>query len=179
MANIGKVYRSSYEKDGKPVPTIIMEIRTLTMKKEFTIAVNKNKWESGIVGSGPIVQGKEEHPDYHIWAFVGKRGESISEIVGSIKDAEKQETGLKYKRANIFDPFIQKESIYFTLFAVDEDKKIDKNHLYNVVSQPYRANASNHQQQTATPNYNNQQPQYQNSDDTQNIPDVDNDEIPF
>ena len=179
MAKIGKVYRSSYDKDGKQVPTIIMEIRTLTLKKEFTIAVNKNKWASGIVGTGEAVQGKEDYPDYHIWAFLGKRGEAISEIVGSVKDAI-SENSLKYKRANIFDPFIQKEAIYFTLFAVDEDKKIDKNHLYNVVAQPYRANASNHQQQTATPNYNNQQLQYQNSDDTQNIPDIDNnEEIPF
>jgi hypothetical protein len=63
-------------------------------------------------------------------------------------------TGLKYKKGNIFDPFIQKEAIYFTLFSIDEDKKIDKDHLYNVVAQPYIKNQNNNQtNQQAEPNY--------------------------
>jgi single-stranded DNA-binding protein len=105
-----------------------------------------------------------------------------SEIVGSIKDAVKVETGLKYKKGNIFDPFIQKEAIYFTLFNIDEDKKTDKNQLYNVVAQPYRKINNNNQgynnNQAAQPTYeqpaNNQAP-------TNNEPpmEFDNDEIQF
>jgi len=176
MANIGKVYKDSYEKDGKKIPTIVMHIRTLTMKKEFTIAVNKFKWESGVVGNGTAAQGKENHPDYHLWAMLGKRGEVVNEIVGSIKDAV-SEGGLKYKKGNIFDPFIQKESIYFTLFAVDKENKKDSSHIYNVVAQPYRKqNYTNDQTQSAQPNYN-QPPN--NNDDAPDLNIPDNDEIPF
>ncbi len=183
MANIGKVYRDSYEKDGKQIPTIVMSIRTITFKKEFTIAVNKMKWESGVVGQGVAVQGKENHPDYHLWASLGKRGEAISDIVGSIKDMV-SDNGLKYKKGNIFDPFIQKEAIYFTLFPIDEERKTDKNELYKVVAQPYRKTQTynNTSQEPPQPNYAQQQiPQTQqprNSEDEPQI-DTDNDEIPF
>jgi hypothetical protein len=183
MANIGKVYRDSYDKDGKQVPLIMLDIRTISIRKKFTIAVNKLKWESGVVGKGVAVAGKEDHPDYHIWYNMSNRGESIpSEIVGSIKDMV-SEGGVKYKKANIFDPFIQKEAIYFTLFPIDEDKKIDKNQLYNVVAQPYRKmnNNQNYQQQAAQPNCE-QQPQQGNTAEQEqhdNQLPIEDDEIPF
>jgi hypothetical protein len=175
MANIGRVFKDSYMKDGKKVPIITMDIRTISTRKKFTIAVNRLKWESGKVGEGLPTEGKIDHPDYHVWANFSNRGESIpSEIVGSIKDMV-SEAGLKYKRGNIFDPFIQKEAIYFTLFQTDADKKIDENELYRVVAQPYRRVQTNNNDTNAAaqPNY---EPQ-QNSEE--GYVDVDEDEIPF
>lgn len=181
MANIGKVYRDSYEKDGKQVPLIMLDIRTISIRKKFTIAVNRLKWESGVVGKGALAAGKEEHPDYHIWYNMSNRGESIpSEIVGNIKDMI-SENGVKYKKGNIFDPFIQKEAIYFTLFPIDEDKKRDKNQLYNVVAQPYRKmnNNNNYQQQAAQPNYKQQSNTTQTQEQYDNQLPIKDDEILF
>jgi len=137
MANIGTVYKSSYKKGNEVIQAIILDIRTITLRKQFTISVNKLKFPDGKIGT-PIAEGKEDHPDYHIWTNFSNRGESIpSVIVGSIKNAV-SERGLEYKRCKIFDPFISKENIYFTLFSVDKEKRIDENHLYNVVAEPYR-----------------------------------------
>jgi len=184
MAKIGIVERGSYkDRDGKVVPLVNMDIRTLSIRKKFTISVNKLKYPDGVV-NGNIAQGKEEHPDYHIWTSLANRGESgWSEMVGSVRDAV-SDNGLKYKRAVLFDPFIQKENIYFTLFSVDEDKKRDANHLYNVVAQPYRRmdNTQSHEQQ-AQPSYE-PQASYAKADGTK-IPmttesiEADSDEIPF
>jgi len=152
MAQIGRVYKDSYIKGGNVIPLITLDIRTITVRKKFTISVNKIKFPEGKTAAqgGIPVAGKEEHPDYHIWTNLSNRGESLpSVIVGNIKDAV-SENGLAYKRAKIFDPFVQKESIYFTLFAVDADKKIDENHLYNVVAEPYRK-MNNTQAQENTP----------------------------
>jgi len=95
------------------------------------------------------------------------------------------ENGLAYKRAKIFDPFVQRENIYFTLFAVDDDKKIDENHLYNVVAEPYRKIDNNNYQNDNAPaaaSYDNdsKQQSYKKQDGSQ-IPviEVDEDEIPF
>lgn len=187
MANIGRVFKSSYtNKDKVVVNTIMLDIRTISAKHTFSISVNKLKYPDGIINTN-IVAGKEEHPDYHIWANLAKRGESgWSEIVGNIRNAVSDQ-GLAYKRAVIFDPFLSKENIYFTLFSVDADKKIDENHLYNVVAQPYRnmSNASGMQNtHSAQPSYGESQPTYTKQDGSQ-IPmesepiDYDPDEIPF
>ena len=188
MANIGRVYKDSYTKGGQVYPLITLDIRTLTQRKKMTISVNKVKFPDGKVG-GPIAQGKEEHPDYHVWANFSNRGESTpSVIVGNIKDAV-SEGGLAYKRGNIFDPFVQKESIYFTLFAVNDEEKIDENHLYNVVAQPYRKmNNDSNNNGYATPAYDagtTQNKTYDTRNDTvERVPNtepiqVDEDEIPF
>lgn len=195
MANIGRVYKSSYvNKDKVVVNTIMLEIRTLSVKHTLSISVNKLKYPDGIV-NGNIVAGKEEHPDYHIWANLAKRGESgWSEIVGNVRNAV-SEQGLAYKRAVIFDPFLSKENIYFTLFSVEAEKKVDENHLYNVVAQPFRnMSESNHQNtQVAQPTYQAGTPPqaqrtYAKSDSErvpvyeETIPQVnvyDDDEIPF
>jgi len=151
MAQIGRVYKDSYVKGGNVIPLITLDIRTITVRKKFTISVNKLKFPDGktVAQGGVAAQGKEEHPDYHIWTNLSNRGESLpSVIVGNIKDAV-SENGLAYKRAKIFDPFVQKESIYFTLFAVDDEKKIDENHLYNVVAEPYRKMSNTQGQENA------------------------------
>jgi len=187
MANIGRVYRDSYYNKGlqKDVGTIVLDIRTISTRKKFNISVNKFKYEDGNVNGAPA-QGKEEHPDYHIWANFSNRGESIpSQIVGSVKDAV-SENGLKYKRASLFDPFTSKESIYFTLFTPDAEKKIDENHLYDVVAQPFRKLDTNTQEQggQAQPSYGEPQQSYKKEDGS-TIPittepiEVDEDEIPF
>ena len=172
MAQIGRVYKDSYKKDGKEFPLLILDIRTITTRKKFTIAVNKFKYPSGAV-NGVVTQGKEDYPDYNIWYNTSSKGESLpSVIVGSIKNAV-SENGLAYKRARIFDPFVSKYSIYFTLFAVDADKKIDANHLYNVVAEPYRNMNTQDTNQTAHPTYDTA------NDTRENISQDDEDEIPF
>ena len=65
MANIGRVYKDSYMKEGKKFPLLTLDIRTISFRKKFSISVNKNKYENGNVTSVPVA-GKEEHPDYHI-----------------------------------------------------------------------------------------------------------------
>jgi len=188
MANIGRVYKDSYVKNKQTFPLLVLDIRTITVRKKFTISVNIQKYPDGKI-TGSIAQGKEDYPDYHIWYNMSNRGESLpSVIVGNIKNAV-SDNGLAYKKALIFDPFISKHNIYFTLFSVDADKKIDKDHLYNVVAQPYRnMNPTNNTQaaQTPHPSYgeNTQQtPQSYNTanDAHEDIPsvDVDEDEIPF
>lgn len=178
MAQIGRVYKDSYTKNGKVYPLLTLDIRTITVRKKFTISVNKNKYPDGKVTSQPV-QSKEDCPDYHIWTNLSNRGESLpSVIVGNIKNAV-SENGLAYKRAKIFDPFVSKENIYFTLFSVDEDKKIDTDHLYNAVAEPYRKMNTNSQQheQQAQPSYDNSEANtYDNS--TQSV-DEDGDGIPF
>jgi len=186
MAQIGRVYKDSYVKGGNVIPLITLDIRTITVRKKFTISVNKMKFPEGktVAQGGVPVQGKEEHPDYHIWTNLSNRGESLpSVIVGNIKDAV-SENGLAYKRAKIFDPFVQKEAIYFTLFAVDDDKKIDENHLYNVVAEPYRKmnNAQTQENAPAQASYTSEAPQQTyTKQDGSSIPvvEVDEDEIPF
>lgn len=184
MATIGRVYKESYTKNGNVYPLIQLDIRTISLRKKFSISVNKNKYPDGKITDVPM-QGKEEHPDYHIWANFSNRGESIpSVIVGSIKNAV-SEGGLAYKRGKIFDPFLSRESIYISLFTVDDDKKTDENHLYDVVAQPYVKQYSNNgaNDAPAHANYNTPQEQsepqatYQKSDGG-SIP-IENEEIPF
>ena len=185
MANIGRVYKSSYvNKDKVVVNTIMLDIRTISAKQTFTISVNKMKYPDGVVNAN-IAVGKEEHPDYHIWANLAKRGESgWSEIVGNVRNAV-SEQGLAYKRAVLFDPFLSKENIYFTLFSVESEKRVDENHLYNVVAQPYRnMSSAEHTNYTAQPSYGEAGQTYTKQDGTQ-IPittepiDFNEDEIPF
>lgn len=187
MANIGRVYKDSYMKDGKKFPLLTLDIRTLSIRKKFTISVNKNKYADGNVMS-PIELGKEEHPDYHIWYNFSNRGESIpSQIVGDIRNAV-SENNLAYKKAKLFDPFLFDKNIYFTLFSVDDDKKQDDDHLYNVVAQAYRPQAtaqSGDYSQPAQASYanNEQSAQTYKKQDGGEIPivaqDIKNDEIPF
>jgi len=179
MANIGRVYSSSYvNKNKEVVKTIMLDIRTISAKHNFSISVNKLKYPDGVI-NGNIVSGKEEHPDYHIWANLAKRGESgWSEIVGNVRNAV-SDAGLAYKRGVLFDPFISKENIYFTLFSVEDDKKMDEFHLYNVVAQPYRQ--SNH---SAQPSYGEPHQTYAKQDGsiipiTTEAIDYDPEEIPF
>jgi len=186
MAQIGRVYKDSYIKGGNVIPLITLDIRTITVRKKFTISVNKIKFPEGktVAQGGVPVQGKEDHPDYHIWTNLSNRGESLpSVIVGNIKDAV-SENGLAYKRAKIFDPFVQKEAIYFTLFSVDADKKLDENHLYNVVAEPYRKMQNQDMQNSAPAQASYAQQETQQSytkQDGSQIPvvEVDEDEIPF
>jgi len=185
MANIGRVYKDSYMKDGKKFPLLILDIRTINIRKKFSISVNKNKYADGSVTSQPVV-GKEEHPDYHIWYNFSNRGESLpSQIVGDIRNAV-SENGLAYKKAKLFDPFLSDKNIYFTLFEVDEDKKIDKHHLYNVVAQPYRPSITTQNgeySQPAQASYanNEQNAQTYKKQDGKEIPVIveDEDKIPF
>jgi hypothetical protein len=115
MATIGRVYKSSYAKDGKVYPLIQLDIRTISLRKTFTISVNKLKYPSGNINETPV-QGKEDHADYHIWANFSNRGESLpSVIVGSVKNAV-SENGLHYKNGKIFDPFLSRDNVYFALF---------------------------------------------------------------
>jgi uncharacterized protein (DUF736 family) len=184
MANIGTVYKSSYKKGTEVFPTIILDIRTITLRKQFTIAVNKLKFPEGKIDT-PVAVGKEDHPDYHIWTNLSNRGESLpSVIVGNIKNAV-SENGVKYKRCKIFDPFISKENIYFTLFSVDAEKRIDENHLYNVVAEPYRRmtqnSGGNDYSQNVQPSYGEEQ--YSSDNTGVNAPvhheEINEDEIPF
>ena len=186
MANIGRVYREKSKKDGKVY--IQIDIRTLSLRTNNRIFPNTQKYPDGVVG-GPIAQGKEDYADYLIWANFSGRGESIPSVsVGSIWDM-KSDSGVSYKRGFIYDPFIQKENIYFALFSVDN--KDDKNQLYNVVSNPPRKidnNRDGYNQAEATPAYdvgNTQNRTYDTSNDTvERVPspepiDVDDDIIPF
>jgi hypothetical protein len=151
--NIGRVEKDSYVKDGVKVPTYIMDIRTVTFRKKFTLSVNKDKYKDGIIKPENIKAGSENKPDYHIWANLANRGETMrSEIVGSLKNY-KSEKGVFYKKGYLFDPFIQNTRIYITLFAVDENRKKNEEHIYNVVCEPYMDNRGQGQQQ-AQPSYN-------------------------
>ncbi len=143
MAQVGMVLQESYKKDGKDIPLIVMDIRTITFRKKFTIAVNKLKFPEGKI-DGAIAAGKEDHPDYHIWYNVSNRGESLpSVIVGSVKN-HVSEGGFAYKKAKIFDPFISQHALYFAIFPVDKEKKVCENHLYNIVAEPYHAQNNNY-----------------------------------
>lgn len=130
MAIIGRVYKDTFE--NKQI--IKLEIRTITIKKTFTISANTHKWGNGQVGKDKPVQGQEHKSDYLIWANVAKRGETLpSEIVGGVKDMVGAENQTPYKQCHLIDPFIQKEPICFKMFSVSEDKKLNKNHIYNAV----------------------------------------------
>jgi len=87
MANIGSVYHSSYLVDKKEVKFIQLDIRTISLRKKFTISVNKLKYKDGVLKQENIIEGTHDHADYHIWANFSNRGESLkSVIVGSIKN---------------------------------------------------------------------------------------------
>lgn len=192
MAQIGTVYKDSYKSGNEQVPIITLDIRTMTFRKKFTLSVNKFKYPDGKI-NGIIAAGKEDHPDYHIWANFSGRGESIpSVIVGNATNLISPNR-VAYKRCKIFDPFVSKENIYFALFAVDKEKRIDENHIYNAVADPYRntttSNGSNHQQ-SAQPSYGGEE--WENSKPAspaqsakvpvkvETVPkEVDEDEIPF
>jgi len=157
VAQIGNVFKTSYTKNGQVFPLVEMDIRTITMRKKFTLAVNKLKYPDGVVG-GAVTAGKEDHTDYHIWANFSNRGESIpSVIVGNMKNAV-SEKGVKYKRGKIFDPFVSNQNIYITLFEVDKEKRIDESHIYSVVAEPYtpRPMNQNGYSASAQPEYNDQ-----------------------
>ena len=154
--DIGKVYKTQFKHkvSGDMIDTIIMDIRTITVMKSFTISVNVLKFPSGKIGS-PIAQGKEDHPDYHIWANFSKRGESLpSQMVGNLYNKRSSE-GVNYKKGHIFDPFVSPNKIYFALFAVKEDRKLNDGHIFNVVAEPYSppTQTSQYQNTAAVPNY--------------------------
>lgn len=140
MANIGRVYKDTYfnKKTEKNEETIILDIRTITTRKQLTISVNRLKYPDGKVNQN-ISLGKEDHPDYHIWANFSNRGESIpSVIVGNMKNHTSEDGRTQFKRGKIFDPFVSTtHNIHFTLFAVAPEKKINENHLYDVVAEAY------------------------------------------
>lgn len=142
MANIGWVYKSSYynKKKEHNEETIILDLRTLTTRKQLTISVNRLKYPDGVVNKN-ISLGKEDHPDYHIWANFSNRGESLpSVIVGNMKNHKSEDGKTNYKRGKIYDPFVQNQYIYFTLFATAPEKKITPEHIFDVVSEPYKPN---------------------------------------
>lgn len=144
MANIGIVYTENYKgKDGKDAQAIIMDMRTLTERKKMTISVNINKYPDGKVNKN-ISPGKENYPDYHIWYNPSSRGEARpSTIIGNISNAVSQDGQTQYKKGKIFDPFLSPYNIYFSLFSVDEQKKIMPEHIYNIVAEPMRTQNSN------------------------------------
>lgn len=131
MRQIGRVYKDSFVKDQKSYPLLILDIRTITVRKKFNISINKTKFPDGKIGSP--VQGTEAQPDYHIWYNVSARGESLpSVIVGEISNAVSQ-SGLAYKKGKLHDPFLPRD-VRFSLFSVEDDKKIDKDHIYNAMT---------------------------------------------
>lgn len=153
---IGKVYRGQYKHktSGEMIDTIIMDIRTISIMKSFTLSVNGLKFPSGKIGS-PIAHGKEDHPDYHIWANFSKRGESLpSVIVGNLYN-KKSEDRVNYKKGHIFDPFISPNKIYIALFEVKDDRKANNDHIFNVIAEPYKPinQTSIYQNEAAIPNY--------------------------
>lgn len=153
---IGKVYKDQYKHktSGAMIDTIIMDIRTISLMKTFTISVNVLKFPSGKIGS-PIAHGKENHPDYHIWANFSKRGESsLSVMVGNLHN-KKSEDGLNYKKGHIFDPFVSPNKIYFALFAVKDDRKVNDKHIFNVIAEPYKPinQTPQYQNEAAIPDY--------------------------
>jgi hypothetical protein len=128
---IGRVYRDSFEKGGKEYQTLVLDIRTISVRKKFTIAVNKHKYKDGDVNAVPEA-GREHEPDYHIWHNFSARGESIpSVIVGGIRNMTGQ--GGAYKRATLFDPFLSPYETGFFLFEAKEGGDV----LYNVVAEPF------------------------------------------
>lgn len=154
--NIGIVYKSQYphKVTKEMIDTVIMDIRTITVMKTFTISVNSLKFPSGKIGSA-IAAGKEDHPDYHILANFSKRGESLSStIVGNLKN-KRSEDGVIYKKGHIFDPFVSPNKIYIALFTVQDDRKQSDTHIFNVVADPYKPipKSSNDQNAAAVPNY--------------------------
>lgn len=157
--DIGKVYKEQYKHktSGEMIDTIIMDIRTITVMKSFTISVNVLKFPSGKIGSA-IADGKEDNPDYHIWANFSKRGESLkSQMVGNLYN-KKSEDGVNYKKGHIFDPFVSPHKIYFALFEVKADRKISDNHIFNVVAEPQKVQRSIYQDHNAAavPSYYNE-----------------------
>jgi uncharacterized protein (DUF736 family) len=158
--DIGKVYKDQYKHkvSGDMIDTIIMDIRTITLMKSFTISVNVLKFPSGKIGSA-IAEGKEDHPDYHIWANFSKRGESLpSQMVGNLYNKRSDE-GVNYKKGHIFDPFVSPHKIYFALFAVKDDRKINDKHIFNVVAEPQKVQkrTDQYQNEAAVPNYGNEE----------------------
>lgn len=133
--NIGRVLKAVYlNSEKKEVPFILMDIRTITVKKEFTVAVNKLKYSDGKISKESLIEGKESLSDYCVWYNTAKRGESLpSSVVGGINNVTSKD-GVEYKTGFIFDLFVQKEPIVFSLFAVKEEEKQNENHLYNVVA---------------------------------------------
>lgn len=161
MATIGRVYRDTYynKKTEKNEETIILDIRTITTRKQLTISVNRLKYPEGKVNQN-ISPGKEDHPDYHIWANFSNRGESLpSVIVGNMKNYTSEDGRTQFKRGKIFDPFVSTTAnITFTLFATAPEKKINENHLYDVVAEAYNPNRNQNATggggyQAATPSY--------------------------
>lgn len=133
MAIVGRVYRDSFEKDNKKVQTLVMDIRTLSVRKKFTISVNKYKYADGNVEGVPH-SGHELEPDYHVWYNFSARGESIpSTIVGNIRNMVGNNG--PYKSALLFDPFISPYEIRFALFPPKGDGDV----LYHVVAEPFRS----------------------------------------
>lgn len=130
---IGRVYRDSFESGGKTIPTLVMDVRTVSVRKKFTIAVNKLKFPSGKV-DGAFADGMEAEADWIIWGNFSGRGESLpSVIVGELR-REVSHGGLEYKKGFLFDPFLSPYEIGFALF---EDKG-ETDMLYSIVAEPYR-----------------------------------------
>lgn len=171
--NIGRVYNETYkDKDGKDVLNRVMDIRTLDMRKRFTISINKNKYDGK-----KVKVGMEDKPDFHIWYNFSNKGESLpSEIVGSIKKAV-SDKGTQYLKGYIQDPGFANGTLWVAIFECDDDKKIAHNHTHNVSWTPPKSNRSqnNHYQQSAQPNY------YENTTHIDDVPEyeIEDDEIPF
>ncbi len=131
---IGRVLKDSYEskKDGKTYPQLVLDVRTITVRKKFNINLNKHKYPTGKLDK--IKEGCEDFPDYLVFYNVNGRGESLSQVhVGNI-DNDESTKGVPFKKGFIFDPFVQKEPLYFTMHGVDESKKSEEAHIYNVVA---------------------------------------------
>lgn len=153
---IGKVYKSQYKHklSGEMIDTIIMDIRTLTLMKTFTVSVNILKFPSGKIGS-PIANGNEDEPDYHIWANFSKRGESLKSVIVGELNNKRSEDGVRYKKGYIFDPFASPNKIYIAWFEVKGDRKINDEHIFNVVAIPYKPinQSAPYQNAAAVPNH--------------------------
>ncbi len=152
--NIGRVLEEEYkDKEGKKKKNKVLDLRTLDMRKRFTVSLNKNKYPDGKT----VAQGQENKADFHIWYNFSNKGESLpSEIVGGFKKETSKE-GLGYLRGYIYDPSFAGGILWISAFTVDEAKKTQPNHTHNIAwSPPKKREAGSYGQQAgqmAEPNY--------------------------
>jgi len=128
---IGRILRVKEERFGKIHTELVMDIRTISLKKKFTIDMNKIKYPDGDMNSPK--EGCEDYPDYLLWYNVNAKGEALPrEHIGNISNIVSGDGSVK--RGFIFDPFIQAEPIYFSIFPVEKEKVTEEGHLFNVLA---------------------------------------------
>ncbi len=160
--NIGRLLKGENKwtsQDGTPQESDVLDIRTTTFRKRYTLSVNIKKHSSGKVIPSQVKEEDKDKPDWHIWWNPSNRGESLpSEIVGSLK-LSKSEKGLIYQRGSIQDPTFDGGVMWISVFVLTEDdKKTQLNHHGNIVLSAPRKQQNNNQngysqQEMAQPTY--------------------------